>query len=88
MVSLSTRQYRPSFRSGGEQTSIICSAQALGLINSIKVIDSTGDDVVCRSSKTIDMAEYGMQWIYLIAGLEDCKIVSLQTLLCLELPPV
>ena len=87
-VSLSTRQYRPSFRSGDEQTSIICSARALGLINSIKLTVSTGDPVA-SASKTIEHGRVRHATDCLIAGLEDClDCESLQTLLCLELPPV
>ena len=87
-VSLSTRQYRPSFRSGDEQTSIICSARALGLINSIKLTISTGDPVA-SASKTIEHGRVRHATDCLISGLEDClDCDSLQTLLCLELPPV
>ena len=82
-VSLSTHQYRPSFRS-----SIICSARALGLINSIKLTVSTGDPVA-SASKTIEHGRVRHATDCLIAGLEDClNCESLQTLLCLELPPV
>jgi hypothetical protein len=87
-VSLSTRQYRPSFRSGDEQTSIICSARALGLINSIKLTVSTGDPVA-SASKTIEHGRVRHATDCLIAGLEDClDCESLQILLYLELPPV